>query len=140
MYILCGEHSFDSAHFLMGYEGKCANIHGHRWRVCAEVYSEKLIAEGQLRGMVIDFGDLKRDLKAMVDALDHALLIEKGSMREQTLNCLKEDGFNIIEMPFRTTAENMSKHFYDALTGMGYRVKRIKVYETPTNCAVYEEV
>ena len=85
MYILKTEHSFDSAHFLAGYEGKCANIHGHRWRVEIEVQAEELVASGQLDGMVVDFGDLKKDLKAAVDHLDHALIIEQGTMREQTL-------------------------------------------------------
>ena len=37
MYTLKTEHSFDAAHFLYGYEGKCSNIHGHRWRVVLEV-------------------------------------------------------------------------------------------------------
>ena len=31
MYILKTSASFDSAHFLAGYTGKCANLHGHRW-------------------------------------------------------------------------------------------------------------
>lgn len=53
MYILKTEHSFDSAHFLAGYEGKCANIHGHRWRVEIEVQAEELVASGQLDGMVL---------------------------------------------------------------------------------------
>ena len=43
MYILKSEHSFDSAHFLSGYEGKCAHIHGHRWKVEVEVQSETLL-------------------------------------------------------------------------------------------------
>ena len=37
MYYLKTEHSFDSAHFLAGYEGKCRNIHGHEWRVVIEI-------------------------------------------------------------------------------------------------------
>lgn len=55
MYYLKTEHSFDSAHFLSGYEGKCGNIHGHRWRVIIEVKSQGLESEKQLRGMVVDF-------------------------------------------------------------------------------------
>lgn len=140
MYILRSEHSFDSAHFLSGYNGKCSNIHGHRWRIIAEVCSEKLAESGQIRGMVVDFGDFKRDLKKVVDDLDHALIIEEGSMREATMNCLQEDGFKIIEVDFRPTAENISKYFYDKLTEYKYNMKRVTVYETPTNCAVYEEV
>jgi 6-pyruvoyltetrahydropterin/6-carboxytetrahydropterin synthase len=139
MYILKAEHSFDSAHFLARYEGKCSNIHGHRWRVEIEVQSETLINEGQLDGMVVDFGDLKKDVKAMVDFYDHALIIQSGTMREETLGCLKEDGFHIIEVNFRPTAENFASFFYHTMMDKGYNVKRATVYETPTNSAVYEE-
>lgn len=139
MYILKGEHSFDSAHFLAGYEGKCSNIHGHRWRVIAEICGEELKQDGQLRGMVVDFGDIKKDIKKMVDDHDHALIIEKGTMKEMTLNCLREDKFNIIEVDFRPTAEEFSRYFYEILEGKGYSVKRVTVYETPTNSATYEK-
>jgi 6-pyruvoyltetrahydropterin/6-carboxytetrahydropterin synthase len=138
MYILTAEHHFDSAHFLKGYQGKCANIHGHRWRIVAEVEGEKLIPEGQLRDMVVDFGDLKRDIKKIADYYDHSMIIETGSMREETLSLLKEDGFSIIEVDFRPTAERFASKFYEDLENMGYRVRRIYVYETPTNCAIYE--
>ena len=66
MYTLKTEHSFDAAHFLYGYEGKCSNIHGHRWRVVAEVSSDELETTGQNRGMYVDFGDLKKDLKEII--------------------------------------------------------------------------
>ncbi|MBB6215342.1 6-pyruvoyltetrahydropterin/6-carboxytetrahydropterin synthase [Anaerosolibacter carboniphilus] len=139
MYILKAEHSFDSAHFLAKYEGKCGNIHGHRWKVEIEIQSEALVNGGQLDGMVIDFGDLKRDVKAMVDYYDHALIIQKGTMREETLRCLREDGFHIIEVNFRPTAENFAFIFHETMKNKGYNVKRAIVYETPTNSAVYEE-
>lgn len=139
MYILKSEHSFDSAHFLAGYEGKCNNIHGHRWKVEIEVQSEKLIENGQLEGMVIDFGDLKRDLKEMVDYYDHALIIQEGTMRRETLKCIIEDGFKVINVNFRPTAENFAEFFFKAMKNKGYNVKRATVYETPTNSAIYEE-
>lgn len=139
MYILKTEHSFDSAHFLANYEGKCKNIHGHRWKVEIEVQSETLIKDGQLAGMVIDFGDLKKDVKAMVDYYDHALIIEQNTMKEETLNCLNNDGFKIIEVNFRPTAENFAAFFFKTMKDKGYNVRRSTVYETPTNSAVYEE-
>lgn len=139
MYILKAEHSFDSAHFLANYEGKCGNIHGHRWRVEIEVQSQTLVKGGQLDGMVIDFGDLKRDIKAMVDHYDHALIIQKKTMREKTLSCIFEDGFKVIEVNFRPTAENFAASFFKTMKDKGYNVKRATVYETPTNSAVYEE-
>ncbi len=140
MYRLKSEASFDSAHFLKGYDGKCANLHGHRWRVVAEIGAESLIESGHLEGMIVDFGDLKRDLKAMADALDHKLIYQTGTMRETTVACMLEEGFDLVEVPFRPTAEHMSKFFYDTLKDKGYRVIRIEVFETPNNSAVYEEV
>ncbi|MBU3131840.1 6-carboxytetrahydropterin synthase QueD [Clostridium gasigenes] len=139
MYILKAEHSFDSAHFLANYEGKCGNIHGHRWKVEIEVQSETLVKGGQLDGMVIDFGDLKKDVKSMVDYYDHALIIEKDTMREETLSCINKDGFKTIEVNFRPTAENFAAFFFNTMKDKDYNVKRATVYETPTNSAVYEE-
>ncbi|MCB2305320.1 6-carboxytetrahydropterin synthase QueD [Clostridium estertheticum] len=139
MYILKSEHSFDSAHFLSGYEGKCANIHGHRWKVEVEVQSETLTKGGQLEGMVIDFGDLKKDVKSMADSYDHALIVQIGSMRDETLNCINQDGFKVILVDFRTTAENFAKFFFKKMKDKGYNVKRTTVYETPNNSASYEE-
>ncbi|WP_251859628.1 6-carboxytetrahydropterin synthase QueD [Clostridium sp. Marseille-Q2269] len=139
MYILKVEHSFDSAHFLANYKGKCGNIHGHRWKVEIQVQSESLVEGGQLDGMVIDFGDLKKDIISMVDYYDHALIIENNTMREKSLNSLKEDGFRIIEVDFRPTAENFAVFFYKTIKDMGYDVKKVTVYETPNNSATYEK-
>lgn len=61
-------------------------------------------------------------------------------MREITLNALKEDGFRIIEVEFRPTAENFAKNFYDYFIEKGFSVKSISVYETPNNCAIYSEM
>lgn len=138
MYLIKVEHSFDSAHFLAGYSGKCANIHGHRWNVEVEVFAQELIREGECRGMVADFSDLKRDVRELLDFYDHALIIEEGSLRAETLKCMVEDGFRIIEVKFRTTAENFACYFYQRISEIGHKVKRVKVYETPINCAVYE--
>ena len=139
MYTLISEASFDSAHFLLGYNGKCKNIHGHRWTVKMEIYGDKLKKEGHLRGMLIDFGDIKGMLKELADYFDHSFIIEKNSMREITLNALKEDGFRIIEVDFRPTAENFSKYIFDYFKEKDIPVKKVIVYETPNNCATYSK-
>jgi len=138
MYLIKVEDSFDSAHFLAGYCGKCSNIHGHRWRVEVEVSASELIQGGQNKGMVVDFSDLKSDLKEILDYYDHALIIEEGSLRAETLKCLIEDGFRVIELKFRPTAENFSFYLYSRICEKGYHTRRVTVYETPTNCASYE--
>jgi len=137
MYILKTESSFDSAHFLQGYEGKCGNIHGHRWRVIAQIGKEQLEESGQERGMLVDFKTLKADLKSETEQLDHALIVEKGTLKESTLLALENEGFKMITLDFRPTAENISRYFWEKLKEKGYPLKSIEVYETPDNCAAY---
>ena len=138
MYTLKTAASFDSAHFLAGYEGKCANIHGHRWTIEVTVSGAELQQTGTKRGMLIDFGDLKCSVRSLADSFDHALIFETGSLRETTLTALKEEGFRMIEVPFRPTAEHFAEHFSKLLTEQGLTPSRVTVYETPENCASYE--
>lgn len=139
MYRLKSEASFDSAHFLKGYAGKCAHIHGHRWRIICEVRSEHLHEEGQLRGMVVDFKDIKTALKDLADRFDHKLVYESGTLKVATVETLLDEGFDLLEVPFRPTAECLSKHFYDLLKADGFDVDLMTVYETPNNSASYSE-
>ena len=44
----------------------------------------------------------------------------------------------MIEVPYRPTAENFAKFFYDELSKEGLNVSSVKIYETPDNCAEYE--
>lgn len=139
MYFLKTEQSFDSAHFLKDYNGKCRNIHGHRWTVVIEVKGEALNHSGAKRGMIIDFGDLKDELKNLCDELDHCLICEKDSLKQKTFEALIEEDFKIVQVPFVPTAENFSKYFFDKMKSMNYPINRVEVYETPNNVAIYEE-
>lgn len=89
--------------------------------------------------MVIDFGDLKHEVRALADSFDHALIYESGSLKETTLSALRDENFRLIEVAYRPTAENFAKGFFGILRGKGLPIKTVTVYETPENCAVYEE-
>ena len=129
MYTLSTESSFDAAHFLTNYQGKCANIHGHRWRVVLNI-------SGELNnGMVVDFNVIKKELKELCDYFDHTFIVEKDSLKEELFNLLNEK-FVLRVVDFRTTAENFAKYFYDILSKK-FDVISVSVYETPNNCAVY---
>ena len=129
MHILKCESSFDAAHFLTNYEGKCKNIHGHRWRIILSITGESL------NGMVVDFNIIKKDLKELCDYFDHSFIVEKDSLKPELFNMLNEE-FLLRVVPFRTTAENFSKYFYDELSKK-YNVVEVEVYETPNNSARY---
>ncbi|MDO4155914.1 MAG: 6-carboxytetrahydropterin synthase QueD [Oscillospiraceae bacterium] len=139
MYQLKTKAAFDSAHFLSGYQGKCANLHGHRWTVEVMVEQENLQTEGVCRGMLIDFGDLKTALRQLAAYYDHALIYEEGSLRQATVQALQEEQFRLIAVPFRPTAECFAKHFFQLLQHQNLPVKQVVVYETPDNYAAYEE-
>lgn len=138
MYGLKTESSFDAAHFLTDYHGKCENLHGHRWRVVAVIATDELQETGTCKDMVMDFGDFKRILRQLTEELDHSFIVEEGSLRPQTMECLKEEGFTLSVMPFRTTAENLARYFWQRLDDAGVPILTVEVYETPNNCAIYE--
>lgn len=100
---------FDSAHYLPGYDGKCANLHGHRWKIMVEFKGAI-----QENGMVIDFTVIKQNIQPLIDRLDH--------------NCLND----LLQMP---TAENIAKYIAATLRQAGQTPSRIEVWETPSSCA-----
>ena len=102
-----------------------------------EIQAEHLEMQGQMRGMLVDFGELKRDLKKLADELDHTLIYESGTLREKTVEALLEEGFRLTKVDFRPTAENFSRYFFDRMCESGYPVSCATVYETPNNCAIY---
>ena len=138
MYTLKTSAAFDSAHFLAGYVGKCANLHGHRWTIEVEAGQETLQQSGEKRGMVIDFGDLKKAVRALADSFDHATIYESGSLKTATIAAFQDEGFRLIEVPYRPTAENFARAFFEQLSAEGMPVLRVTVYETPDNCASFE--
>lgn len=137
MYGLKTEASFDSAHFLTDYYGKCENLHGHRWRVVVYLEADELQSEGTMKDMVLDFGVFKRAVRDLAEELDHTFLLEEGSLADATVSALEAEGFSLTAMPFRTTAENLARYFCERLTTQGLPVSQVDMYETPNNCAIY---
>ena len=139
MYYLKTSACFDSAHFLHGYNGKCANIHGHHWVVEVKISGGKLQENGEKRGMLLDFGDFKHTVKELAESFDHTLIYEKNTLKPATLSALEEEGFSLLETNFRPTAENFAAHIYAELCKKGLPVFSVTVNESPENCAVYGE-
>ena len=59
--------AFSAAHSLRGYQGKCARIHGHNYRVKAEIETNQL----DDIGLGIDYYDVKQIMQRFIDLLDH---------------------------------------------------------------------
>ncbi len=115
------EHTFAAGHALRHYKGKCENVHGHNYKVQVIVRGEKL----DHAGLLTDFVDLKRLLRAISEPLDHVFL-------------------NDIE-PFTTvnpSAENIALYICEKLQqGLSQEnpieVAEVKVWETDIQSATY---
>ena len=73
-----GEHTnvkFSACHFIAGHE-KCGRLHGHTYVVSLRINGD--IGE---KGMVMDFVQIKRGLRSIVDDLDHRVIIPGNSKR-----------------------------------------------------------
>lgn len=63
------EVTFDAAHSLPGYDGKCSELHGHTWRVKVKYSILNMYAHDiPTDGMLIDFARIK---SLITDRFDH---------------------------------------------------------------------
>lgn len=126
MYGLKTESSFDAAHFLTDYHGKCENLHGHRWRVVAYLEQENLQTEGTMKDMVLDFGEFKQAVRAMTEAARSHLHRGRRFALAADHCVLGGRRLNALFMPFRTTAENLAQLLLrpPARTGLAHRTDR----------------
>jgi 6-pyruvoyltetrahydropterin/6-carboxytetrahydropterin synthase len=124
MYQLTKSVTFDAAHLLRGYVGKCANLHGHTYRLEVAVAGEKV----DQVGMLFDFLDLKKLIQGVVDQLDHHFINDIPPYNE-----------------INPTAENMAYQIYQTLRqqlagqNQNLKLKYVQVWETPTASATYSE-
>lgn len=130
---------WEGAHRLPWHEGGCANLHGHSYHMVVEV-----VGEPDERGMVIDFQEIKKVLKPLVDAWDHAVLVaDQDTELRQAIEFL---GTKHFVLPFDSTSENLCVFVIDYLCRKGYNtlaahnvVKvRVRVQETETCYAELE--
>lgn len=101
--------SFETAHVLYGYDGKCKNVHGHSYKLFVtlkgvpidDIHHEK-------NGMVMDFGDLKSIVKEeVVDVWDHAIMLNALSPHQILGKDLEKQGHKVIYCNYQPTCENM---------------------------------
>jgi len=128
---------FDAAHVLTNHNGLCKNLHGHTYRVDVSVAQR----EGDDGDMVIDFKDLKRIAsEAICDRFDHAFIYNCESAGESEIAAVVErHGMRTVALPFRSTAENLARHFFGELSGRIPGLCAVKVWETADSSAEYRE-
>jgi len=105
--------SFETAHALYGYDGKCRNLHGHSYKLSVTVIGSPITDTNHVKlGMVIDFGDLKKIVKEDIeDVFDHATVFNKNTPHVELAKELEQRGHDIILVDYQPTTENMVVDF-----------------------------
>ena len=103
---------FEAAHALMGYDGRCRNIHGHSYEMRVTIKGMPIIDPSSPKnGMVMDFGDLKKIVnEEIVDHYDHAFIIN-DQMPKDFIEEVKRHYERIIVLPYQPTTELMLLDF-----------------------------
>lgn len=101
--------SFETGHALYGYDGKCKNVHGHSYKLSVTVIGRPISDTTHIKqGMVIDFGDLKKIVKAeIVDVFDHATVFNKNTPHVELAKELEDRGHNVLLVDYQPTSEMM---------------------------------
>ncbi|MFA5389550.1 MAG: 6-carboxytetrahydropterin synthase QueD [Candidatus Omnitrophota bacterium] len=122
MYEILIKGDFSSAHNLVGYKGKCEDLHGHSWKIEAKFQKEDL----NDIGISVDFTLLKAKLKEILKKLDHTYLNKLDVFKKQN-----------------PSAENIARFIYLKLKSgvkeKGLSLKSVSVWESETSCATYYE-
>jgi len=120
MYEISQETVIAAAHQLRLAPGEGERLHGHNWRIKAVVRADQLDA----RGMVVDFNDLGRELRAFVEPWEHVFLNELPPW-----NDVNPTAENIA----RVVCEGLAPKIDDGRA----RLVRVEVWENDTCCATF---
>lgn len=136
----------DMGHRVPNHKSKCRNIHGHRYTIEVGVNDFVITKRGDSsEGMVIDYGTLKQIMMLEIDAVfDHSFIIsDKDELIDTFRNIRDTMDMKINVVSFIPTAENLAEYWYHILqkelVENKIKIKYVKVWETPTSMAKYEE-
>ncbi|MHB8482342.1 MAG: 6-pyruvoyl trahydropterin synthase family protein [Nitrospiria bacterium] len=122
MFELMIEDSFSAAHMLRNIKGRKEKIHGHNWKIQLYILSKDL----NPNGVSVEFGELKNELRGLIEPLDQSYINEVFPFTE-----------------INPTSENLSKWIYDTLSKRldteDLEVSRIVVSEIAGVSATYFE-
>jgi len=103
-------------HRLPEYFGKCKNIHGHSYKMIIEFEGELNESE-----MIIDFYDIDRIIKPLIEKLDHAFMV--NTKDKDVIDFLDKIKSKKLVVDFNSTVENICNFILD----------EIKKFELPEN-------
>ena len=121
------EFKWEMGHRLPDHFGNCKNIHGHSYKMIVGF-------EGELNenDMIIDFYDVDKIIKPLVDKLDHAFIVNKKD--KDVIDFLDKIKSKKMVVNLNSTVENLCKFVLDEIKRFDlprniYSVS-VRIYET----------
>jgi 6-pyruvoyltetrahydropterin/6-carboxytetrahydropterin synthase len=139
MYTVSKRFTFEAAHRLShGYAGKCAEVHGHSYKVDVVLGSAQLDEVG----MVVDFSELQAFQEWLDTYFDHKLLLSQEDPLWVALQALKPNQLpgleRVVPLVGNPTAETMAFLFAGKLTDLFaptlVDIVEVHVWETEKCC------
>lgn len=132
---------FEAAHRLgRGYCGKCANLHGHSWN--GHIVVKRRDGKLDDYGMAVDYADIKNVIEPVVDALDHATIVDFED--KTTLTFLQREGHKHYVTDGNPTCEVLAIDLFNKwsqeFAQIGCEVVEVVIEETcTTRCRVTQK-
>ena len=128
------EFRWEMGHRLPNHEGKCRNLHGHSYRLVVEIEGEPDPATG----MIVDFYEVSRAVKPLIETLDHAFLVQDSDEALRTY--LDQQKLKQVVIPYPSTVENLCRHVADRVLPSLTNTNNISavtfhIHETETSSA-----
>ena len=121
------EFKWEMGHRLPDHFGNCKNIHGHSYKMIVEF-------DGNLNEneMIIDFYDVDKLLKPLIDRLDHAFMVNKNDTA--VIEFLDKIKSKKLVVDFNSTVENICKYVLDEIKKFNLPKNifsvSVRIYET----------
>ena len=120
MYRVSVRQHFDAAHYLRNYQGKCEQLHGHRFQAAVTLEATELDEVG----MAYDFSELKKHLREILERFDHV--------------CLNDiEPFDEINPSSENIATTIYRELEPRLKQRPVSIFSVEVWESPESCATY---
>jgi len=125
------EYRWEMGHRLPFHKGLCRNIHGHSYRMVVEI-------TGSLdkNGMVIDFFDLNKIIKPIIEKYDHAFLCWEKDLKLKDF--LVKNKMKRVIVNYHSTVENICSNFVEIISKKLIKNKKhkfdeitVKIFESP---------
>ena len=121
---------FYAAHRNKSAGEKCGRIHGHTYDVVCKFKFDEME-----NGITMLFSDIDKIAEPIIKTYDHTFLLWKEDPLCVVLDINDEP---YTELPFETSAENMSVWLFTEIKNAGLPIISISLAETKTSNVIYE--